>query len=198
MKLVEFHDILNPHRFESSEHLQKAWKDVQESIRVTDWPHGSGTFSIFPGRKENGVDPIKVPCLKKLKDFGWKTERLPTIKEGILTCGDLDALLETSEGPIAFEWETGNISSSHRAINKLLLTSQVGDLLGSFLVVPSFSLYTYLTDRVGNIRELLPYFSLWKSVVGAKGVLRIVVVEHDKTDFDVAKIPKRTDGRAKV
>jgi Restriction endonuclease BamHI len=198
VKLVEFHDILNHERFETSENLRKAWEDIKTAIRVTDWPHGSGTFTIFPGKQANGVDLIKTPCLKKLGDLGWLTEKLPTIKEGILTYGDLDALLNTPEGPVAFEWETGNISSSHRAINKLLLTSQVGDLLGSFLVVPSSALYTFLTDRVGNIRELLPYFPLWKSVVGAKGGLRIVVVEHDKTDLNVAKIPKRTDGRAKV
>ena len=132
MKLVEFHDILNPQRFLTSKPLLKAWADVQAAIRATDWPHGTGTFTIFPEKHANGVDPIKTPCLKKLDDLGWKTEKLPTIKEGILTCGDLDALLDTSEGQVAFEWETGNISSSHRAINKLLLTSQVGDLLGEF------------------------------------------------------------------
>jgi len=196
MKIVEVHDILNPDVFSSSPWLVKAANDVEVAVRSTDWPHGSGTFTVYPEKEANGVVPIKEPCLRALRELGWQTERLPTIKDKVLGCGDLDALLNTDGGPIAFEWETGNISSSHRAINKLLLTSQVGDLLGSFLVVPSSTLYRFLTQRVGNIRELKPYFPLWKSVVGAKGGLRIVVVEHDATSYNVPKIPKGTDGRA--
>jgi hypothetical protein len=198
MKIVEFHDLLNPSLWNTSSTLRKAWGDVQSAIKGTDWPHGSGKFTINPIEKGNGVVPIKQPCIAGLRSLGWRTERLPTIKEGVLGCGDLDAIIDTPDGPIAFEWETGNISSSHRAINKLLLTSQLGNLLGSFLVVPSNALYPYLTDRVGNIRELKPYFPLWKSVVGARGTLRIVVVEHDNTDLNVARIPKGTDGRALV
>lgn len=35
--------------------------------------------------------------------------------------GKLDAVLYTDYGPVALEWETGNISSSHRALNKMAL-----------------------------------------------------------------------------
>lgn len=201
MKIIEYCDILNEARFDTSPALKKAWADVRSAIRATDWPHGSGKFSIYPqsGKKRgegNGVLPIKIPCVRRLKKLGWHDECLPEIPGGVLDCGDLDALKLTKEGGIAFEWETGNISSSHRAINKLLMTLQVGGLLGGFLVVPSNRLKVYLTDRIGNIGELKPYFPLWKSVVGAVGGLRIVVVEHDREDFDVPRIPKATDGRA--
>lgn len=203
MKIVEYCDILNETKFSKSPALKKAWADVRAAIRATDWPHGSGRFSIYPqsGKKRgegNGVMPIKVPCVNKLKERGWVDECLPNIRGGVLDCGDLDALKLTAEGSIAFEWETGNISSSHRAINKLLMTLQVGGLLGGFLVVPSNRLKVYLTDRIGNIGELKPYFPLWKSIVGAVGGLRIVVVEHDREDFSVPRIPKGTDGRATV
>lgn len=201
MKIVEVCDILNASRFNDSPELSQAWQDVQDAVAATDWPHGSGRFSIFPqsGKKRgegNGVLPIKIPCVQKLVSLGWKDECLPKITGGVLTCGDLDALKLTPEGSIAFEWETGNISSSHRALNKLLLTMQVGGLLGGFLVVPSDKLKVFLTDRIGNIGELRPYFPLWRSITGATGGLRIVVVEHDGIDFFVERIPKCTDGRA--
>jgi hypothetical protein len=201
VKIVEYCDILNERRFDSSPALKRAWRDVKAAVTATDWPHGSRKFSIYPesGKKRgkgNGVLPIKIPCVAKLKQLGWQDECLPHIPGGVLDCGDLDAMKLTKEGSIAFEWETGNISSSHRAINKLLLTLQVGGLLGGFLVVPSNRLKVYLTDRIGNIGELKPYFPLWKSVVGAVGGLRIVVVEHDREDLKSPRIPKATDGRA--
>ncbi len=202
MKLLEYHDILNSGLFQSSTTLQKAWNEIKHAIELTDWPHGSGKFTIYPesGKKRgqgNGVKPIKLPCMQALKRAGWKTESLPDIESPVLGTGDLDALKLTAEGYIAFEWETGNISSSHRALNKLFLAMQETKILGSFLVVPSNDMKQYLTDRIGNIGELKPYFPLWRNLTGIDGVLRIIVVEHDKTSFDVPRIPKGTDGRAR-
>jgi len=50
------------------------------------------------------------------------------------------------------------------------------------LVVPSIRLYPHLTDRIGNIRELQPYFYFWKQVgtLVDKGLLAVVEVEHDE------------------
>lgn len=202
MKITETHDLLNSSLFVTSKALKEAWGEVEAAIKATDWPHGSGIFRIYPesGKKRgegNGVKAIKVPCMRSLSDSGWLTEKLPHIGSTVLTTGDLDALKLTEEGFIAFEWETGNISSSHRAINKLLLAMQETDTLGSFLVVPSNTLKVFLTDRIGNIGELKAYFPLWRNIPNIKGALRIVAVEHDETSFDVPKIPKGTDGRAK-
>jgi hypothetical protein len=201
VKLLETHDILNPGLFATSPSLRVAWSDVEAAVAATDWPHGSGTFTIYPesGKKSgmgNGVKPIKEPCLRVLKALGWRVECLPSIGSNVLGTGDLDALKETQEGYVAFEWETGNISSSHRALNKLFLAMQQTDILGSFLVVPSDRLKVYLTDRIGNIGELRPYFPLWRGLPGIKGALRIVVVEHDAESAAVPRIPKGTDGRA--
>jgi hypothetical protein len=201
MKIVETYDIFSVGSFSKSEEWHIACVQVEDAIRAVDWPHGSGKFTIYPesGKKRgkgNGVDPIKKPCIEFLKKSGWQTEKLPPIKKGVMKPGDLDALFIIKTGYIGFEWETGNISSSHRAINKLLLTMQMGGLLGGFLVVPSDNLKTFLTDRIGNIGELRPYLPLWSSVPIKEGVLRIEVVEHDATSLDVPKIPKRTDGRA--
>lgn len=201
MKIVETHDLLNGHLFQSSPELQKAWQEVESAVLCTGWPHDSKTFTIYPesGKKSgqgNGVKPIKIPCMNALRGFGWLVEALPDIGSSVLGTGDLDGLKVTDEGFIAFEWETGNISSSHRALNKLLLAMQETNTLASFLVVPGNELKQYLTDRIGNIGELKPYFPLWSNIPGIKGALRIIVVEHDAVSTDVPKIPKGTDGRA--
>jgi hypothetical protein len=201
MKIVEIHDVFSEGSFPRSKEWQTACKHVEEAVNATDWPHGSGKFKIYPesGKKRgegNGVVPIKKPCMERLRQWGWITEELPPIQSDVMRPGDLDALYKCADGFVGFEWETGNISSSHRAINKLLLTMQVGGLVGGFLVVPSDELKVFLTDRIGNIGELRPYLPLWSSIPIKEGVLRIVVVEHDATSFDVPRIPKGTDGRA--
>ena len=128
-----------------------------------------------------------------LEKLGWSTdERKNPLR--------LDAI-KTIKGNHAFgvEWETGNISSSHRAINRLLLGHRQKLLTGGVLIVPTRKLYRYLTDRVGNFSELEPYFELWKTTARWEdGVLAIIAVEHDGTDPKVPRINKGTDGRALV
>lgn len=199
VKLVEFTDVFSRGAFPKSAEWRQSCAEVEQAISATDWPHGSGSFTIYPERAirnavGNGVVPIKYPCIEMLKALGWEVERLPEIVDGVLGTGDLDAL----RGSVAFEWETGNISSSHRAINKLLMGLKFGGIKGAILVVPSDRMKLWLTDRVGNIGELRPYFRLWDDakLYNDEGVLRIYVVEHDAESFDVPRIPKGQDGNA--
>jgi hypothetical protein len=198
MKIVETVDVISRGKFPSSRDWRRACRHIRKAVKATDWPHGSGKFTIFPqsGKRRgegNGVVPIRIPCLKKLRELGWQVEQLPTIEHGVIETGDLDALYRSKSGFIGFEWETGNISSSHRAINKLLLTLKLGGLIGGFLVVPSNKLKVYLTDRIGELRHYLP---LWRDTAIKEGALQIIVVEQDAVSFDVPRIPKGTDGRA--
>ena len=164
-----------------------------------DHPLGTGAFTIYPekGKKRgegNGVTPIKDGLMARLTQFGWKLEqRLPiaVAKQP----GKLDAVMYASFGAVALEWETGNISSSHRALNKMALGILKGVLACGILVVPSRKFYAFLTDRVGNYDELVPYLDLWRAIPGS-GVLEIVVVEHDAISPGVPRIGKGTDGRA--
>jgi hypothetical protein len=110
--------------------------------------------------------------------------------------GKLDAVCKTEFGPFAVEWETGNISSSHRAINKMALGLVHKKLAGGLLIVPSRKLYKYLTDRVGNVAELEPYYDVWRALPIENGMLGLAVVEHDGESTDVPRITKGTDGRA--
>ena len=130
-----------------------------------------------------------------LKAKGWATEG-PAKNALDQALGDFDAVLPGPEKPIAVEWETGNISSSHRSMNKLTMLVSCGVISAGVLAVPSRRLYSYLTDRIGNIKELEPYFGLWKSVPCESGVLEIIVFEHDAESTSVNRIPKLTSGRA--
>ena len=112
--------------------------------------------------------------------------------------GPLDLVRETERGFFALEWETGNISSSHRAVNKLCLGLLDQELIGGALVVPSDNLYPYLTDRVGNYRELRPYLLLWEQLPFKDGVLMLIAVEQDGLREGVPRLPKGTDGRALI
>jgi hypothetical protein len=131
----------------------------------------------------------------ELKRQGWKLEE-PLGIAILKRPGNLDAVLYTKFGPVALEWETGNISSSHRALNKMALGLMKGILAAGILVVPSRELYKYLTDRVGNMAELEPYLELWRRIPCQRGVLEIVAIEHDATSTRVPRIPKGTSGRA--
>lgn len=158
-------------------------------------PRGSQTFAINPRRKGNGVTTIKAACMAALRDtYEWRVEQRIQVGEGI-GAGPIDATRPTTRGlPFALEWETGNISSSHRSLNKLALGIIQGSLAGGALILPSAEMYKYLTDRVGNVREIAPYYPLWRHVVGGEGVLAVLVIEHDTLDESVDLLAKGTDG----
>lgn len=212
MRIIEQHDIVKAGAFPQSNLWARAQIEVETAIKRADWPHGSGDFSLNPeprittnGNKDthpNGVDPIKSPMIEHLRACGWETETLPKLPIGskgrdVLTTGDLDALLLEDGIYIGFEWETGNVSSSHRAINKLLGGITRETLQGGVLVVPVREMANYLTERVGNFEELAPYFELWSRYPVPNGALRIYGVAHDNLDPTAPYIPKRTDGRAR-
>ncbi len=153
------------------------------------------TFAIYPesGRKRgegSGVSPIKEAFIVHLREQGWIPE-FATF-DAYYTFPGSDAAV------FVVEWETGNISSSHRAINRMALAMLEGKILGGVLVVPSRALARYLTDRIGNAEELKRYYPLWRiwSQHAEFGYLAIITVEHDLESRDVPRISKGTDGRA--
>jgi hypothetical protein len=117
------------------------------------------------------------------------------------TFGDFDFLTTGPGGhKVAIEWETGNVSSSRRALNKLCICLEEGVISAGVLIVPSRSLYAHITDRIGNIFELKPYLPFWQNVgdIVRKGLLVISVVEHDEltTDQNFPYLKVGTDGNA--
>lgn len=199
------------------------------SIQSIDHPKGSGTLTLRRKVKlkdgqsnRNGVKYLKHRFLEHLVSVeGWKPESgfdldkgstAPTLRlypnlvahsEPITsTFGKFDFVTTAPNGThVAIEWETGNISSSHRSLNKLVIALNSGKIQVGVLIVPSRNLYEHLTDRIGNIGELSPYLSFWNSIgIGVKhGLLVISIVEHHALTVN-KKIPylgTGKDGRAR-
>lgn len=198
------------------------------SICSIDHPAGTGKLKLrrrvaLPGRrwKRNGVGYLRDRFLNHITSVErWRPEgkvdlthsqiqpeirlypSLEPYREPITSdFGGFDLVTEGANGTkIAIEWETGNISSSHRSMNKLALALSAGIIQIGVLIVPSRDLYEHLTDRVGNIGELSGYLSMWENLKSTvfRGLFVITVVEHDElsNDESLEFLPAGRDGRA--
>lgn len=205
MKLRMIRHLVDAGSFTATPIWRRIEQELREAIEAVVWPPGSKSFTVYPERKGNGVKPIKDGFVAKLIEFGWKPEqKFPQGRGDEIAAtepGKFDALLALDacdQPPFVVEWETGNISSSHRAMNKMALALKLERISGGVLVLPSERLYPYLTDRIGNYRELEPYLSLYTDLKLESGYLGVIVVEQDATSTDVPKIQKGTDGWALV
>jgi hypothetical protein len=197
MKIVQEISLISVGSFEESNDWSIIRSEIREAISLIVHPLGASNFTINPARHGNGVKPIKEACMIALSDqFGWRLET--PIYYATRSPGKVDATKAIDNYLFALEWETGNISSSHRAINKMVLGLLRRVFLGAVLVLPSRKLYPYLTDRIGNYEELEPYFDVWRAVRLEEGFLAVFVIEHDQLDSNVPRISKGTDGRALV
>lgn len=198
MKIIRTEILFqNGHFFDSPEFLQLT-SEIETAIEKVVWPLGNNSFAINPTKKGNGVKPIKNGCMAHLENSGWALEnRLKITSE--MRPGPLDATKDLDDGKLfALEWETGNISSSHRAINKMALGILENVLSGGILILPSRKMYNYLTDRVGNYKEIAPYFPVWKNLSITTGYLGVIEIEHDSENEQSPLITKGTDGWAEV
>lgn len=213
----------------SSEDWKSVHTSYVRAIASIDHPAGAGKLRLrekvrLPNGqwKRNGVGFLRDRFLRSMRDVeGWHAEgavdlardrQQPPIKlypsleqyrEPITSdFGGFDFMTVAPNGTrIAIEWETGNISSSHRSMNKLAIALSNSIVEIGVLIVPSRDLYEHLTDRIGNIGELSGYLAMWeglKSVV-PRGLLAITVVEHDElsTDLKFPYLKVGRDGRAR-
>lgn len=193
MRISETIDLVLRGADAKSAEARAFFDEILAGVRTVVWPPNGPDFAIFPEKRANGVKPIKNACMRYLAKRGWQCEtRLAVGADS--NPGAIDAARRLSSGKwFVVEWETGNISSSHRAINKMLLGMTRGQFGAAVLIVPTRALYRYLTDRVGNLDELRPYLEIWRSD-DIDGRLSIIAIEHDREDRSVRKIPKGTDG----
>lgn len=200
MKIVHIETLIEAGAFPTSPEFGRLRSQVLDAVRQVQWPPNSGAFTLYdePGKERgagNGVKPIKTACMRHLEERGWLLEP-PLDVATVSRPGPMDAAAKVGNRHFCVEWETGNISSSHRALNKIALGIIKGVLVGGMLIVPTREMYRYLTDRVGNFKELEPYFPLWRALKVDEGFLAVVAIEHDSVSKDVPRIPKGTDGRA--
>jgi hypothetical protein len=196
VKLVAW-DVLVDNGFSATLDHSAIERHIRDGVDLIKWPPGSDLFVIRPesGKKRgegNGVTPIKKSFIAHLKENGWVLERQR-----------FDAHYTfhgNSPLPIVIEWETGNVSSTHRSVNRIARHVLVErDISGGIVILPSGKLKPWLTDRIGNTPEVSEYFPLWRtySEFPEFVYLAIVTVEYDDISIDVPRIPKGTDGRAR-
>ena len=155
MKIVETVVLLSRGAFAQSNEWVAIRNTVHAAIAQAEWPIGAGDFIIHPqsGKKSgegNGVVPIKAKPMAVLKDDGWALEYPWEVatKAGVTgrgkgsKPGNIDAAKLFPEGLVVVEWETGNISSSHRAINKMALGLVAKKCVAGILVIPNMKLET--------------------------------------------------------
>lgn len=200
MKIIQVERLIDAGGFSATKEWQTIESHIVSAIKSIQWPPNSGSFTLYdqPGKARgqgSGVKPIKDACMRYLKSFNWSLETpvdIATLKQP----GPMDATYRVGNRLFCVEWETGNISSSHRAINKMALGILKKVLIGGALILPTRAMYRYLTDRVGNFPELEPYFPLWRAFRVDEGLLVVIAIEHDAVSQSVPRIPKGTDGRA--
>lgn len=202
MKIVCIEKVIDAGQFSRSPQWGSVQRHITDAIKSIEWPPGSGSFTLHdqPGKKRgqgSGVKPIKEACMLKLQSLGWQLETpvdIATLKRP----GPMDATYTIGDRLFCVEWETGNISSSHRALNKMALGLLNNVLIGGALIVPTREMYGYLTDRVGNFPEIEPYFPMWRALPVHEGLLVVIAIEHDAVSRKVPRIEKGTDGRALI
>lgn len=213
----------------SSEDWELVHRSYKNAIEEIYHPLGSSSLTIRRKAmrsgstqfNRNGVGFLRSNFLRNMVDIeGWQPEgnvdlgrdrQQPEIclypsrdlyREPIAAgFGGFDFLTTAPDGlKVAIEWETGNISSSHRSMNKLAIALKTGIIQAGILILPSRELYVHLTDRIGNISELSGYLEMWESLKStvSQGLLAITVVEHDylSDDPDLPYLPTGNDGRA--
>jgi hypothetical protein len=200
MKIIRIEHLIDVGDFSSSQEWKMIENHIMSAIQSIQWPPHSGAFTLRAesGKKRgegSGVKPIKDACMQHLKSLGWGLETRVDVATRRRP-GPIDATIPVGNRLFCMEWETGNISSSHRALNKMALCILRGIFIGGALVLPTRAMYRYLTDRVGNFAEIEPYFGLWGALRVEEGLLAVIAIEHDAVNTSAPRIPKGTDGRA--
>ena len=196
MKILKTEFLIKKGEFSRSKEFENILTEIYEAICSITWPEDSGKFTLHPVKKANGVVPIKKNFVKSLENNGWESEYRMKITSR-LRPGPIDSVkFLPGNRYFAVEWETGNISSSHRAINKMAIGLLEKVIEGGVLILPSRKMYQYLTDRIGNFAKIEPYFNVWKNLKISNGLLAVIEIEHDDLSKNVPLIRKGTDGRA--
>lgn len=172
----------------------QAYDEIKMSIlnNITD---GMDHFIINSSSKNcNGVVPIKDKCYQILEyRYNWYREKVLEYLHEVKKGGPID-VYKIFGAPFklfraGLEFETGNISSAHRSINKLCVGIYKNELDIAFLIMPVKKLAYYLTDRVSNYEELEPYFILLDTYP-------FVILGFDAEEYSPAAplLPKGKDG----
>lgn len=174
---------------------KQAFSEVEQSIKNNVTLHQS-VFILNDSKKNcNGVVPIKEKCYEILEEqFHWFREKpLAYFQNDAQKGGPIDVYKEFETGievfKVGLEFETGNISSAHRSLNKLRIGIKKHELDLAILMMPVKRMSFYLTDRVSNYEELEPYFLLLDDIP-----FIVLGFDAEKYSPNVPVLPKGKDG----
>lgn len=145
------------HLLHSSQLAKQAYYEIEQAINnmIGDINNSS--------KNCNGVVPVKEGCYRTLEEqYDWYREKpLDVLSE---KGGPIDVYKIFADDHeslrVGLEFETGNISSAHRSMNKLSLGLSQGELDLALIIMPISALSYFFTDRISNYEELQPYYSL--------------------------------------
>lgn len=203
MKIVHEEIILNEPMEGTEDDLEVALSEVRKAIGSICWPPGSDRMHLNPSRNRkketgkktttyggNSPSQMKLAFAEGIVAQHWDAEVTVEVVDGERV-GNVDFVSHKSSGLYCVEWETGNVASCHRSVNKMALGLLTNAIRMGILIVPSAEMYPYLTHRTANYREISPYRHLWKYLTFKQGYLSMIVVEHDEIDGSVPVIPKK-------
>lgn len=174
---------------------KQAYEEIVNAIK-NNISLGHNIFILNDSSKHcNGVVPIKEECYRILEnEYNWYREKpLAYFHDYAQKGGPIDVYKEFFTGPdifkVGLEFETGNISSAHRSMNKLCVGIKQHELDFAFLMMPVKTMSFYLTDRVSNYEELEPYFLLLDNIPFV-----VFGFDADKYSADVPILAKGKDG----
>lgn len=215
MRITEWIVIHDTQGYSETEDFKELEAMITNAILGMHNPPGSGKFLLRPssagkvddvtrkklgklsGKTVNGVKAIKEPFIDYLTAIsGWKTEE--KVDLGLGEC-DVVYFYDDERLPFIVEWETGNISSTHRAVNRILSSIMRGMASGGVLILPSRDMYPHLTDRVGNAGEIQGYIDLWKKADNLSDkpyYFAFVVIEQDELSDTVPYFAAGKDGNS--
>lgn len=224
MEIKEEVTIVEQGGFSQTDGWAEAREQAFESVRDVDWPPGTGSFTIYPEKEANGVKPAtqifernidekslwmetgRTHFKSLLREIGMLDEAVERLgkyvddPEAFVNSSWFDAMAEVEvDGErhiVVFEWETGNISSSHRSLNRIMVGFLSGIITAGVVGLPTRELYQYSTDRIGNFQELYPYFMIYEALNERveNGVFEVWAFEQDAESTEVPRIPKGSDG----
>ena len=149
---------------------KQAFCEVSQSIEAN-VTQGYNIFILNSSAKNcNGVVFIKEKCYQIFEEkFGQFREKpLSYFRDDAQKGGPIDVykefVINDDIFKVGLEFETGNISSAHRSMNKLCIGLKKQELNMAILMMPIKPMSFYLTDRVSNYEELEPYFLLLDEV----------------------------------